>query len=221
MKFVYSLLIAAFAATLTLQAQTPTLLKDINTGMRRTATRPTSSGTETRCYSEPTPPQSGTELWITDGTPAGTMLLKDINTDPTRFSGSSNPDNFTCTRARLTSTARSGDLGRRTLRHRRHHRRDGAREGHPARRRQRRTTRLHRLRGSAVLHRQRRHELLGVVGDRRHEAGTRLAVDINPAGGTGIPTWKSSSRTSSSSGQRRHAGRELCPPTGPRGDHAH
>lgn len=37
---------------------------------------------------------TGNELWITDGTAAGTMLLKDINDDPSFRAGNSNPDQF-------------------------------------------------------------------------------------------------------------------------------
>ena len=37
---------------------------------------------------------AGAELWISDGTEAGTRLLKDINTDPNFSDGNSNPGNF-------------------------------------------------------------------------------------------------------------------------------
>lgn len=37
---------------------------------------------------------TGNEFWTSDGTEAGTLLLKDINTDPNVSSGSSNPTDF-------------------------------------------------------------------------------------------------------------------------------
>jgi ELWxxDGT repeat protein len=50
----------------------------------------------------------GYELWVTDGTPAGTRLLRDIRTGP----GSSRPSGFIQAGDRVFFTAQDGEHGR-------------------------------------------------------------------------------------------------------------
>lgn len=54
---------------------------------------------------------NGVEPWISDGTEAGTFMIKDINTSPLISSGNSNPDYFTILKNRVFFTARNGDNG--------------------------------------------------------------------------------------------------------------
>ncbi|MBK8659317.1 MAG: hypothetical protein IPN22_10740 [Bacteroidetes bacterium] len=50
---------------------------------------------------------NGSELWVTDGTTAGTQMVKNINP-----SGSSNPENFTLFNNQLFFSADDNQLGR-------------------------------------------------------------------------------------------------------------
>src|SRR5436305_14568308 len=78
------------AVAFPLAAQTPFLVKDINTTY---ASQPQSSSPTSfarfgnRVYFSATTPKEGTELWSTDGTPAGTTLVSDI----VAGAGASNP----------------------------------------------------------------------------------------------------------------------------------
>ena len=55
----------------------------------------------------------GAELWSTDGTSAGTYMIKDINpTAPGSFGGGSNPGGFTEIDEKLIFVATTDELGR-------------------------------------------------------------------------------------------------------------
>jgi ELWxxDGT repeat protein len=53
----------------------------------------------------------GVELWITDGTPEGTRLVRDINDDPSVSRGNSNPDNFILFNDKVYFKARDANTG--------------------------------------------------------------------------------------------------------------
>ncbi len=53
----------------------------------------------------------GVEPWISDGTEAGTFLLKDINDNPSVSTGNSNPDNFTVYKGAAYFKARDASNG--------------------------------------------------------------------------------------------------------------
>ncbi len=53
----------------------------------------------------------GVELWISDGTPAGTNQVLDINTDPGTSAGNSNPDNYVIYQDSVYFKARSPEFG--------------------------------------------------------------------------------------------------------------
>src|SRR4051812_43501027 len=81
------------AAPMAMRAQTPYLVKDINT---ITAANPQSSSPSnflrygSRIFFTASASPNGLELWSTDGTEAGTALVADIN----RGTASSNPSRF-------------------------------------------------------------------------------------------------------------------------------
>lgn len=54
---------------------------------------------------------NGVELWITDGTPAGTRLVRNINDDPGVSRGNSNPDNFILYNDKVYFKARDASTG--------------------------------------------------------------------------------------------------------------
>ena len=54
--------------------------------------------------------ESGTELWVTDGTSGGTQLLKDINTSDSYY-GNSSPGGFIELNGKLYFSARDGESG--------------------------------------------------------------------------------------------------------------
>jgi ELWxxDGT repeat protein len=93
-----------------LMAQTATQLKDIFPGEEDSSpTRFFQFGDQSLFRAET--PDEGVELWITDGTPEGTVLLKDINTDPDLSRGNSNPDNFTEYKGKVYFKARASGTG--------------------------------------------------------------------------------------------------------------
>ncbi len=102
-----SLLLCLAAAS---SAQTPTLLKDLNPGADNgSPTRFFVYGERVLFRADSGP--EGVELWITDGTPAGTTLLKDINTDATVSAGNSNPDNLIEYKGKVYFSAREATTG--------------------------------------------------------------------------------------------------------------
>ncbi|MEI9809545.1 MAG: ELWxxDGT repeat protein [Bacteroidota bacterium] len=89
-------------------SQTSVLLKEINqttTGVNSSPTKGVWFGSN--YYFAANDGSNGTELWKSDGTSAGTVLLKDINTGNT----SSSPSNFTVVGATLFFTADNGTHG--------------------------------------------------------------------------------------------------------------
>ncbi|MTB51071.1 ELWxxDGT repeat protein [Lewinella sp. W8] len=54
---------------------------------------------------------NGVELWISDGTPEGTRLVRDINEDPGSSAGNSNPDNFILFNNKVYFKARDANNG--------------------------------------------------------------------------------------------------------------
>ncbi|MEM9525463.1 MAG: ELWxxDGT repeat protein, partial [Bacteroidota bacterium] len=94
----------------TLNAQTPALIEDIFPGNEDSSpTRFNRLGDKLIFRAET--PDEGVEPWISDGTPEGTFLLKDINTDPDLSRGNSNPDNFTFYQGKFYFKARSSGFG--------------------------------------------------------------------------------------------------------------
>ncbi len=188
MKFLYVLL-AACSLSLGARAQTPTLLKDIYTGVEGSSpTRFFNYGDKVLFRAESA--AEGTELWITDGTPAGTMMLADINADPSVSKGSSNPDNFIEYKGKVYFKAKGATVGDELY----------VTDGTPA------GTMLVKDiqpgdKSSSPLDFIVYNDLLYFTandGTTSSElwvtdgtpGGTRLAVDINPGGGTGIPNGK-------------------------------
>lgn len=95
-------------------AQTPILLKDINPGVNDglDGYNPYSPkyivGLNNKAYFAAKDLEHGVELWQSDGTPSGTILLKDIKTGPT----SSDPKDFLVYKGALYFTAASAEYGR-------------------------------------------------------------------------------------------------------------
>jgi ELWxxDGT repeat protein len=90
----------------TLLSGTPQLLADINPGAA--SSNPSQMvviGTET--YFAANDGTHGTELWKTDGTAAGTVMVADVNPG----SGGSNPGNLTNLGGKLYFTANDGTHG--------------------------------------------------------------------------------------------------------------
>lgn len=176
------------------QAQTPVLLADINAG--EDDSRPTrffdyGDLTLFRAGSA----DAGVELWVTDGTPEGTTMLADLNADPEYSRGNANPDNFIEYNGLVYFKARGDGIGDELY----------VTDGTPA------GTRLVKniyeetdpsdpessgpldfVEYDGLLYFTARTEAESSelwVTDGTTE-GTRLAVDINPGGGTGIPNFK-------------------------------
>jgi ELWxxDGT repeat protein len=105
-----TLLLLLFIAPLALRAQAPYLVKDINA---TTAFNPGSSAPNnffrfgSRVFFAAVAVGSGSELWSTDGTEAGTVLVADIN--PASFSSS--PSRFAVVNGKLLFNARDSRTG--------------------------------------------------------------------------------------------------------------
>ena len=105
-----ALALLLLAVCLPLGAQTPYLVKDINT--TTTAIAASSSPANfirfgTRIYFSATTSTNGTELWSTEGTQGGTTLFADI----THGSFSSNPSRFVVVNGHLLFNAREPTSG--------------------------------------------------------------------------------------------------------------
>jgi ELWxxDGT repeat protein len=92
MRILSYLFLLLFAAG-DMLAQTATLLKDINPGLENSSPSRFFQYGNQLLFRASTPDE-GVELWVSDGTQDGTMLLKDINTDATVSRGNSSPDEF-------------------------------------------------------------------------------------------------------------------------------
>ncbi|MBC6994815.1 choice-of-anchor D domain-containing protein [Neolewinella lacunae] len=102
-------LFSLFLASASLWAQ-PVLVKDINPGTENASpTRFFPYGD--RLLFRANDGQTGVELWITDGTEAGTNLIQDINLGDTVSQGNANPDNFIIYNDRVYFKARSASFG--------------------------------------------------------------------------------------------------------------
>lgn len=109
MRVVYPFLLACLLV-LPLSAQTPALIKDIFPGTEES--NPTNfARLGNKLIFQAETPNEGIEPWISDGTEAGTFLLKDINTDPDLSQGNSNTDNFTLYQGKFYFKARSAGFG--------------------------------------------------------------------------------------------------------------
>ncbi len=108
MKQVFTLLLLLLAAS-SLWAQ-PVLVKDINPGVENASpTRFFPYGNQLLFRANDG--QTGVEVWITDGTEAGTNLVQDINLGDTVSQGNANPDNFILYNDLVYFKARSASLG--------------------------------------------------------------------------------------------------------------
>ena len=127
---------------------------------------------------------NGIELWKSDGTAAGTVLVKDINPG----SDGSSPGNLTNVNGTLFFAADDGVERLRAVEERRHGRRHRPGQGHPPGADSFATPLPHERERDALLRGQRRHatgsELWKSDGT---AAGTVLVKDINPGGIGSIP----------------------------------
>jgi ELWxxDGT repeat protein len=110
MRFYFILALLAMSGTLLL-GQSVNLIKDINPGVAD------GNPAEILSYNgqlifQADSEDTGVELWISDGTEAGTRLLKDINTDEDFFNGNSNPDQFIQFEGRVFFAAQTAAEGR-------------------------------------------------------------------------------------------------------------
>ena len=91
--------------------QSVNLIKDINPGIEDGNPKEGLAFNEQLIFQANTE-VTGIELWISDGTEAGTQLLKDINTDADFSNGNSNPDQFIEFKGRVFFAAQSPTTGR-------------------------------------------------------------------------------------------------------------
>ncbi|OAV43992.1 T9SS type A sorting domain-containing protein [Lewinella sp. 4G2] len=106
----FTFLTLLFCAATGLQAQEVTLLQDIFPGGTNSSPNNFFQYGDKTLFRAGTE-NEGTELWITDGTAAGTMLVKDINDDPSFRRGNSNPNNFTEYQGKVYFTAGAPGTG--------------------------------------------------------------------------------------------------------------
>ena len=125
---------------------------------------------------------NGIELWKSDGTPAGTVLVKDINPG----AAGSYPEHLTNVNGTLFFTADDGTTAR-AVEERRHAGRHRAGQGHLPRRGSSAPADLTNVERDAVLRGRRRHQRRRAVEERRHAAGTILLQDIAPGAANSNP----------------------------------
>jgi ELWxxDGT repeat protein len=171
----------------TLHAQVPYQIKIINTEADARPERLTEYNGKLLFRART--PGEGVEPWISDGTEAGTFLLKDINDNPSVSTGNSNPDNFTVYNGLVFFKARDASNGDELWVS------DGTTAG---------TTMLKNIHPTAngnpidiVIFQD---LLFFTANDGPNsselwvsdgtEAGTQLFLDINPGPGTGNPAFK-------------------------------
>jgi ELWxxDGT repeat protein len=185
-RFVYTLCLFALVAT-SLVAQAPYQVKIINTEADARPERLTEYNGKLLFRART--PGEGVEPWISDGTEAGTFLLKDINDNPSVSTGNSNADNFTLYNGLVYFKARDAANGDELWVT------DGTTAGtamlkniHPT------------ANGNPIDIVVFNDLLFFTANDGTNsselwvsdgtEAGTQLFLDINPAGGTGNPNFK-------------------------------
>lgn len=109
MKTIFSPLLLFLALSAPLFAQTPYQVKVINAGADARPERMIEYNGKL-LFRARTAAQ-GIEPWISDGTEAGTVLLKDINDNPSVSTGNSNADNFTVYKNKVYFKARDAVNG--------------------------------------------------------------------------------------------------------------
>lgn len=110
MRFYFILALLAMSGAL-LSGQSLNLIKDINPGVEDGNPGGILSYNGQLIFQADTE-EAGVELWISDGTEAGTRLLRDINTDEDFFNGNSNPDQFIPFEGRVFFAAQTAAEGR-------------------------------------------------------------------------------------------------------------